>query len=64
MLLGEIFIAKGYCTISDIREALRIQRSGDTRRIGQILISMGKITLEDLETALDIQFKSATKILD
>ncbi len=61
MLLGEILIGRGYCTISDIREALRIQKSGDTRRIGQILISMGKITLEDLEGALDIQFKRAIK---
>ncbi len=59
MLLGGILIARGYCTISDIREALRIQKSVDTRRIGQILISIGKITSEDLDAALNIQFKSA-----
>jgi len=59
MLLGEILIKEGYCTIEDIREALKRQENGDNRRVGEILLDMGAITLEQLENALRMQWSSS-----
>jgi len=59
MLLGEILIKEGYCTIEDIRKALKRQENGDNRRVGEILLDMGAITLEQLENALRLQWNSS-----
>ena len=55
MLIGQILRHEGYCTKSDILEALDAQREGDDRRIGEILLDKSVISGEQLEKALKIQ---------
>ncbi len=59
MLLGQILKREGYCTESDIMEALSRQQRGEERRIGDILVSEGTITEEQLKKALEIQKSGA-----
>lgn len=53
--LGEILIASGVVTKSDIDEALRDQSAGEAARLGDQLIALGKLTSFQLAKALASQ---------
>lgn len=49
MLFGEYLVRKGYCTESDVEQALALQRAGDQRLVGRILLDTGKVTWEQID---------------
>lgn len=53
--LGEILLASGMVTTSDIDEALSDQSAGDAARLGDLLIAMGRLTPFQLAKALSEQ---------
>ena len=53
--MGEILIAKGAATVTDLSEAAEQQGAGDPRRIGEILVEKGTVKPQDIVDALNTQ---------
>ena len=55
-LIGEILVENGFCSSSDVKRALDIQKQFHAR-LGQILLNLGVINEEALLKALSFQFE-------
>ena len=53
--IGQILIAKGAATATDVESAIKIQREGDPRHLGEILVQRGAVKPEQIVDALQIQ---------
>ncbi len=62
--LGEILVAQGRVRSEDLDRALKLQASGDQRRVGEILVAQGVVTEAEILEALQAQRELKKAALD
>jgi hypothetical protein len=55
LLLGQILVSSGYCTLAQVNDARRRQMMGSEGKLGELLIQMGTLSPKQLDRALMVQ---------